>query len=297
MAIAVMQITHVEASTAPRSGSNDGLTMSKAVPVTAKSATTNGTSARMVVSRTARSFMAPLYRCIKPGRGHQPDASQWRTGLVTCVDRPERRGYNVNSMISLVSIRKRFGAVTALDGVSLNIGAGEIHGLLGENGAGKTTLMNILFGLLQPDAGEIRIDAKPAILHRPEDAQRAGIAMVHQHFMLIEHMSVAQNVMLGDRSAPLWMPRRRMREVVNDAARRLGLDVNPDALIEPLSVGQRQRVELLKVLRRPVRCLILDEPTAVLSPGEVDALFKTLRRLRGEGCAVVFISHKLSEVM
>lgn len=199
-------------------------------------------------------------------------------------------------MIQLRDIRKRFGPVAALDGVHLDLASHEIHALLGENGAGKTTLMKILFGLLRPDAGDVLVDGRAVVLRRPADARQIGIAMVHQHFMLVEHMTVAENVLLGDRFAPRWLSAAVMQRVVARDAERLGLDIDAAARVESLSVGQRQRVELLKVLRRPARALILDEPTAVLTPSEADALFDTLRILRGGGCTVVFISHKLAEI-
>jgi general nucleoside transport system ATP-binding protein len=199
--------------------------------------------------------------------------------------------------IRLTGISKQFPGTLANDGVDLTIEPGTIHALLGENGAGKTTLMNILSGRYRPDAGEIRIGAAPVRFRSPKDALDAGIGMVHQHFMLVAGLTVAENLTLG-------MPSPRFalrREALDGAVRRLsetyGLPVEPRARIDELSLGQQQRVEILKLLHRQADCLILDEPTAVLTPGEVDELFRTLRRIAGEGRAVVFITHKLDEVM
>jgi ABC-type uncharacterized transport system ATPase subunit len=198
--------------------------------------------------------------------------------------------------LELLDIRKRFGTLAALDGVTLRLAPGQVHGLLGENGAGKSTLMNVAFGLLQPDSGAIRISNQPASLRSPADAIAAGIGMVHQHFMLAGAMTVLDNVLLGDRRAPQFLHRKRDAEKLSAIAARLGWTIDPAARIERLSVGQQQRVEILKALWRDVRVLILDEPTAVLTPPEVEQLFQAVRRLRDEGHSVVFISHKLGEV-
>lgn len=199
-------------------------------------------------------------------------------------------------MLSLAKISKRFGADVALADVSVSFEPGTVHAVLGENGAGKTTLMRILYGLLQPDSGLITLNGLRLELRRPADAQRAGIGMVHQHFKLVEQMTVAENIVLGERGGGAWLPRSSIRRRALDAARRVGLEIEPDRRIEELSVGQRQRVEILKVLQREVSTLILDEPTAVLTPAEVEQLFEAIRGLRSRGCRVIFISHKLAEV-
>lgn len=199
-------------------------------------------------------------------------------------------------MLSLSKITKRFGSAVALEDVSIAFEPGSVHAVLGENGAGKTTLMRILFGLLQPDSGLITLNGLRLELRRPADAQRAGIGMVHQHFKLVEQMTVAENIVLGERASGRWLPRSAVRQRALEAARRTGLEIEPDRRVEELSVGQRQRVELLKVLQHEVSTLILDEPTAVLTPAEVEQLFAAVRALRGRGCRIIFISHKLAEV-
>jgi len=177
---------------------------------------------------------------------------------------------------------------------------GEIHALLGENGAGKSTLMNVLYGLLQPDEGEIVIDGKPHRIDSPGAAIAAGIGMVHQHFMLIDVFTVAENVMLGEehlRSRALgWLDRRKARTTVERISQRYGLQVDPDAVVEELPVGVQQRVEIIKALRRDADLLILDEPTAVLTPGETEELLAVMRSLAEAGKSIVFITHKLKEV-
>jgi simple sugar transport system ATP-binding protein len=202
-------------------------------------------------------------------------------------------------LLELRAITKRFGAVTANDSIDLTIKPGEIHALLGENGAGKSTLMNVLFGLYQPDAGEILVDGKPVRFTGPGDAIAAGIGMVHQHFMLIPVFTVAENVMLGheDVSGPFGkLSRRKAAAKVRALSERYGLDVEPDALVEDLSVGVQQRVEILKALTRDAGVLILDEPTAVLTPREIDDLIRVMEELRSGGTSIVFITHKLREV-
>jgi simple sugar transport system ATP-binding protein len=200
--------------------------------------------------------------------------------------------------IELRAIVKRFPGVTANDGVTFEVHAGEVHALLGENGAGKTTLMRILYGLYQPDGGEIRIDGQPVTIHSPADSIRQGIGMVHQHFMLVPTLTVAENVALGlPSSRGTILDTDRVADRIRDLAKAYGLQVDPRALVWQLSVGEQQRVEILKALYRGAAALILDEPTAVLTPKEVDELFLTLRRMAAEGHALIFISHKLHEVL
>jgi ABC-type uncharacterized transport system ATPase subunit len=200
--------------------------------------------------------------------------------------------------LELRGITKRFGPLVANDGISLSVAPGQVHALLGENGAGKTTLMNVLYGLMQPDAGEIVVDGKPAVFHSPKDAIAAGIGMVHQHFMLVPVFTVAENVTLGiEQSGKAGLlDRRRTRREVAELSHRYGLDVDPDALVEDLPVGLQQRVEIVKALVRQANVLILDEPTAVLTPAETEELFRIVRQLRDGGTSVIFISHKLREV-
>ncbi len=200
--------------------------------------------------------------------------------------------------LELKGITKRFGSLVANDHIDLTVDPGQIHALLGENGAGKSTLMNVLYGLLQPDEGEILLDGKPQQFTSPADAIRAGIGMVHQHFMLVPVFTVAENVTLGmEETRPLGLlDRRRMRRDVRDLSEQYGLQVDPDAMVEDLPVGVQQRVEILKALRRQASVLILDEPTAVLTPGETEELFRIMRDLRAGGRSIVFISHKLKEV-
>jgi simple sugar transport system ATP-binding protein len=200
--------------------------------------------------------------------------------------------------LELQHISRSFPGVLANDDVSLRVQPGTVHGLVGENGTGKTTLMRIAYGLLRPDQGSVRIDGRELGRGGPARAIELGLGMVHQHFMLVPTLSVAENVVLGQepRQGP-WLDRRRSRQWVQDTAQRFGLHVRADALVETLSVGEQQRVEILKVLLRGARVLILDEPTAVLTPQEVDELFAILRRLVQEGHAVLLISHRLSEVL
>ncbi|MFS8479590.1 MAG: ABC transporter ATP-binding protein [Micromonosporaceae bacterium] len=188
----------------------------------------------------------------------------------------------------------------ANDSITLTVEPGEIHALLGENGAGKSTLMNILYGLLQPDEGEILVDGAPVRFKSPRDAIAAGIGMVHQHFMLVPVFTVAENVMLGAeqvRGGPLgFLDRRRARRQVVEVSRRYGLEVDPDSVVEDLPVGVQQRVEIVKALTREIDLLILDEPTAVLTPQETDELLEVMRGLKAAGKSIVFITHKLREV-
>ena len=204
---------------------------------------------------------------------------------------------SIDAVIEMRGITKRYGSVVANDDVDFDLRSGEIHALLGENGAGKTTLMRVLHGLTQADAGEIRLGGKRATLRSPRDALRERIGMVPQHLVLVPQLTVAQNVVLGTKSA--WNLRLRQRDIerdVADAARRFGLDVEPSALVESHAIDGQQRVAILKLLYQGATALILDEPTAVLGPAQIEALFTNLRELRDQGRSIVVITHKLSEV-
>jgi simple sugar transport system ATP-binding protein len=205
--------------------------------------------------------------------------------------------------LELRGITKRFGSLVANDHIDLVVQPGEIHALLGENGAGKSTLMNVLYGLYQPDEGEILLDDAVQHFAGPGDAMAAGIGMVHQHFMLIPVFTVAENVMLGHertrRAGGLdtgILDIAEARQHVRDVAARFGFDIDPDAVVEDLPVGVQQRVEIIKALSRNAKVLVFDEPTAVLTPQETDELMGIMRQLRDEGTAIVFITHKLREV-
>jgi simple sugar transport system ATP-binding protein len=199
--------------------------------------------------------------------------------------------------LELRGITKSFGALIANDHIDLTVEPGEIHCLLGENGAGKSTLMNVLSGLYQADEGKILLDDEPQHFSGPGEAARAGIGMVHQHFMLIPVFTVAENVMLGHEESKLgFLDLPAARAKVREISARFGFDVNPDALIEDLPVGVQQRVEIIKALSRDAKVLVFDEPTAVLTPQETDELMTIMRQLRDKGTAIVFITHKLREV-
>jgi general nucleoside transport system ATP-binding protein len=201
--------------------------------------------------------------------------------------------------VQLRGITKRFPGVVACDGVDLSVDSGEVHALLGENGAGKSTLMNILFGLYRPDEGEILLDDRDQSFRSPADAIAAGIGMVHQHFMLVPVFTVAENVMLGvEPTGRLGqLERAEAHQRVAELSERYGMAVDPGATIEDLPVGIQQRVEILKALYRDARCLILDEPTAVLTPPEIAELMGIVRQLAEGDRSVIFISHKLREVL
>jgi len=202
-------------------------------------------------------------------------------------------------VLELRGVTKHFPGVLANDHIDLTLDAGEILGLLGENGAGKTTLMNILYGLYQPDEGEIVVRGKQIVAHSPSDAIAAGIGMVHQHFMLIPVFSVTENVMLGEETTFLggFLNRRRASARVRGISEQYGLAVDPNSFIKDLPVGVQQRVEIIKLLYREADILIMDEPTAVLTPQEADELFKIMRSLAAQGKSIIFITHKLREVL
>jgi general nucleoside transport system ATP-binding protein len=193
-------------------------------------------------------------------------------------------------------ITKRFPGVVANEGVDFEARAGEVHALLGENGAGKTTLMNVLTGLYRPDEGEIELDGKRVDFHSPRDALDAGIGMVHQHFRLVAPLTVAENLLLGWHTPRFWLRARDGRRQVREISESLGMRLDPGARIWQLSVGEQQRVEIVKAVFRGSRVLILDEPTAVLTPQEAEQLFETLRIMAREGHCVIVITHKLHEV-
>jgi general nucleoside transport system ATP-binding protein len=201
-------------------------------------------------------------------------------------------------LLELKGITKRFPGVVANDHVDFELAPGEVHALLGENGAGKSTLMNILYGLYHPDEGEIRLRGEPLRIDSPKAAIDAGIGMVHQHFMLIPVMSVAENIVLAvePRRGP-FIDLDAANDKVRDISKRFGLAVRPEARIESISVGMQQRVEILKALYRGAEILILDEPTAVLTPQEAEELFEIIRSLQAEGKSIIFITHKLGEVL
>lgn len=199
-------------------------------------------------------------------------------------------------LLALRAITKRFPGVLANDRVSLDVRAGEVHALLGENGAGKTTLVNVLYGLYQPDAGEIVVDGRRARIRSPRDAIACGIGMVPQHFLLVRRHTVAENIALGLPQEGFLRPARRVERHIAALGARYGLAADPRARIWELSPSEHQRVEILKALVRGARILVLDEPTSVLAPQEVGGLFDVLRRMKRDGHAVIFITHKLDEV-
>jgi general nucleoside transport system ATP-binding protein len=201
--------------------------------------------------------------------------------------------------LEMRGITKRYPGVVANDRIDLDVRPGEIHALLGENGAGKTTLMNILYGLARPDEGEILLDGRVVRIAGPSDAIARGISMVHQHFMLVPVLTVAENILLGEETManPVFIDRNEARKRIRELGQRFHFEIDPDAKVGTLSVGWQQRVEILKALYRQARILVLDEPTAVLTPQETEEIFAVLRRLAAEGHSIVFISHKLYEVL
>lgn len=202
-------------------------------------------------------------------------------------------------ILQLKGITKQFPGILANDHIDLTLGKGEILALLGENGAGKTTLMNILYGLYQPDEGEILVNGEKVTIHSPTDAITSGIGMVHQHFMLIPVFTVTENVMLGSEpvKAGDFLDRKKTAQKINEISKQYNLEVNPDDYVKDLPVGVQQRVEIIKLLYRNAEILIFDEPTAVLTPQEADELFNIMRELTKQGKSIIFITHKLREVL
>jgi len=204
----------------------------------------------------------------------------------------------MTNVLEVKGITKHFPGVLANDHVDFDLKKGEIHALLGENGAGKTTLMNILYGLYKPDSGEIFKNGEPVVLNSPKDAIAIGIGMVHQHFMLIPVFTVTENIMLGDESIKNGvLDRRGVSAKVLELSQKYGLEIDPEVHVEDIPVGVQQRVEIVKTLYRKAEILILDEPTAVLTPQEVDDLFRIMRELTSQGVSIIFITHKLKEVL
>ena len=200
--------------------------------------------------------------------------------------------------IEMLHITKRFPGIIANDDITLQVKKGEIHALLGENGAGKSTLMSVLFGLYQPEEGTIKKDGVEVSIKDPNDANALGIGMVHQHFKLVECFSVLDNIIMGvEPTKHGFLQKREARQRVLALSEKYGLKVDPDALIEDITVGMQQRTEILKMLYRDNEILIFDEPTAVLTPQEIDELMEIMRHLAAEGKSILFISHKLNEIM
>jgi ABC-type uncharacterized transport system ATPase subunit len=213
---------------------------------------------------------------------------------------PEKKTGRIEApALEMRGITKRYPGVVANDGIDLEVRPGEIHALLGENGAGKSTLMNVLYGLAKPDEGQILLDGEVIDIEDPTDAIDRGISMVHQHFMLVPVLTVADNVLLGKEvmRGPVFLDKGRARRRIEELGERFGFELDPDQRIDELSVGWQQRVEILKALYREARILVLDEPTAVLTPQETVEIFAVLRRLAADGHSIIFISHKLYEVL
>lgn len=219
-----------------------------------------------------------------------------KSNLQSLISIDERAMLMPPNVVEMRNIRKQFGAVVASDGVNFALRRGEIHALLGENGAGKTTLMRLLYGLYQADSGEILINGQVTDIKSPKEAIRQGIGMVTQHFALVLPLTVTENIILGY-TGSFRLDMAKAQQKVAAASKKFGIEVEPKALVKDLAVGQRQRVEILKALYRQANVLILDEPTAVLVPQEVEQLFESLKKLQERGLSVIFISHKLNEVM
>ena len=209
-----------------------------------------------------------------------------------------RKNLETNYAIEMLNITKRFPGIIANDNITLRLKKGEIHALLGENGAGKSTLMSVLFGLYQPEEGEIHKDGRKVEIRDPNDANALGIGMVHQHFKLVECFSVLDNIILGVEPNKMgFLQKQDARKKVLDLSEKYGLHVDPDAIIEDITVGMQQRTEILKMLYRDNEILIFDEPTAVLTPQEIEELMQIMKNLAAEGKSILFISHKLNEIM
>lgn len=202
-------------------------------------------------------------------------------------------GVNLKTLLSIERLSKAYPGVLANDSVSLEINTGEVHALLGENGAGKSTLVKMIYGLVRPDSGNMRMHEKPFGPASPGDARKAGVTMVFQHFSLFDALSVAENVALGMDAPP---PMRALSSRIREVSQTYGLPLDPDRAVGDLSAGERQRVEIIRCLLQDPKLLIMDEPTSVLTPQEVEILFQTLRRLKSEGVAILYISHKLEEI-
>ncbi|MCX7709348.1 MAG: ABC transporter ATP-binding protein [Clostridia bacterium] len=203
---------------------------------------------------------------------------------------------NKETFIQLKNITKTFGTVVANSNINLSVCKGEIHALLGENGSGKSTLMNVLSGIYTPDSGSILIDGSEVRFNSPKDSIRMGIGMIHQHFKLVDVLTAKENIILGQKGS-LFINQKKLSKQIKEISDRYGLDIDPDKKIYNMSVGEKQTVEILKVLYRGAEILILDEPTAVLTPQETQKLFKIMLKMKSEGCAVIIITHKLHEVM
>ncbi|GMA57282.1 hypothetical protein GCM10025858_17850 [Alicyclobacillus sacchari] len=203
----------------------------------------------------------------------------------------------MENFLEIVDLKKWFPGVKANDGVNLTLRGGEVHAILGENGAGKSTLMKMIYGLLEPTSGEIRFMGKAVHFRSPREAIHAGIGMVHQHFMLIPALTVAENVVLGDEPGRIKFDRKEAQKRVRELSEKYRLAIDPSAKVADLSVGLQQRVEILKAFYRKAKLIILDEPTALLTPQETRELFSIIRGLKAEGVPVLFISHKLDEVL
>jgi len=213
------------------------------------------------------------------------------------MDKEDLKPSRTVPLVKMYGISKSFSGFKANDSINLEVSVGEVHAVLGENGAGKTTLMNILSGIYRPDSGEICMNGISCIFRSPRDAINAGIGMVHQHFMLVPSQTVWENMILGLSDLPCVLPRRRIVAKIKQLSEHYGLSVDPLAKIWQLSVGEQQRVAILKMLFRNASVLILDEPTAVLTPQEAEKLFSTVRQMKSEGHGIIFISHKLDEVV